>query len=250
LPAADFIAPLSFGAGTGKVALVRSTSAIANCGDSSVVSLIGYGLNTSTACADGTPVGTSSNLSTSKAAIRNDSGCMVTGTNSSEFTVTNITSNTPPRNSSSSSFTCNSTDCPVSLTQNETDHTAEADYCKTLSTSPTGLTTGELYENGVTTTGVAPVNVVAQAGFGPLTANPENQPGWTWTNATYVITSNNNAEYTATLALPATSTNFVTYRFSVDNGSTWTYCDSNGAGSNINPVLVFETTQLPTVTTP
>src|SRR5262245_43456245 len=65
--------------------------------------------------------------------------------------------------------------------------------------------------------------VPAQLGYGPLSANPAYEAGWTWLNAGYKIQSGNNDEYQSFTA-PAVGTYGYVYRVSVDSGVSWTYC--------------------------
>ena len=94
--------------------------------------------------------------------------------------------------------------------------------------------------------GSANASVRAQLGYGPAAANPEYQAGWTWTNATYNASCGgcgSNDEYQATFNLPAAGTYDYVYRFSLDQGVSWTYCDNDqgdfGAGSNAGLTFDF-----------
>ena len=139
-----------------------------------------------------------------------------------------------------------------SATLNESGVPEEADYC--VVQYPVSLTVqagavtdtvyGRLFEKDVTAAAGAS-GWIAQLGYGPVTANPENQAGWTWVNATYNTQIDNNDEYLGMLTAPAAGTYFYAYRFSPD-GENWTYCDVNGAGDNDG--LSFEVTQLPVLT--
>src|SRR3546814_19391879 len=79
----------------GKVALVNSTTAlVGTCPstDAALVDLVGYG--SSASCALGSPTG---NLSNTTAAVRKDDGCITTGNNNADFSVTAPTPrNRPP----------------------------------------------------------------------------------------------------------------------------------------------------------
>jgi hypothetical protein len=235
-------APINMSGTNGKVALVNGTAPIAACNASNVLDLIGYGTAN---CAEGTATAA---LANNTSAQRNGGGCSDTNNNSSDFTVT-----TPlARNSQTAASQCS---CAAITTANETNAANEANYCvlqfpQSTLTVQTGTTTqtiyGRLYEAGVTPSGGTNANIQAQAGYGPTNANPEDQGGWVWTNATYNNTCGscgNNDEYMSTLTAPAPGSYFYAYRFSVDQGATWTYCDINGAGSNAG--LTFEITQLP-----
>ena len=111
---------------------------------------------------------------------------------------------------------------------------------------------GQLYEAGVTEAANGNTNVRAQLGWGPPTTNPQYQSAWTWTNATFNLQVGNNDEYTGSFIAPATGSYRYAYRFSLDQGVSWTYCDQNaddsGAGSNAG--LSFELSSLPILTVP
>jgi hypothetical protein len=102
---------------------------------------------------------------------------------------------------------------------------------------------GRLYIAGLTDmSGVndpAP-SVFGSVGWGPDGTDPAIDPGWTWTsgapNPGYGPASPgyeaNNDEYMATLAVPSPPGTYdFAFRFSGDNGTTFTYCDT-GAGSS------------------
>ena len=69
---------------------------------------------------------------------------------------------------------------------------------------------------------------------------PGHKPHLLWT------VLGNDDEYQATFVAPAAGSYRYAYRFSVDGGSTWTYCDANGSGSNAG--LSFEMTHVPALT--
>ena len=146
-----------------------------------------------------------------------------------------------------------------SPTVNETGNPSELDYCTTqfplgLSVQ-TGTTTptifGQVFEAGVTEANGASSTVTAQLGYGPLTANPEYEFGWTWFNAGYNLQLGNNDEYQLSFVAPAVGTYAYAYRFSLDGGQSWTYCDGAaspdfGAGSNAG--LLFDLVNVPLMT--
>ncbi|MDP2322667.1 MAG: Calx-beta domain-containing protein, partial [Gammaproteobacteria bacterium] len=119
------------------------------------------------------------------------------------------------------------------------------------STSP--IIYGRIYEddNGVLTSnpGAHP-SIVAQLGHGPLGSDPRGgNPAWQWLPATYNTQVGNDDEYQGTFIVPFASSNTqrsYTYRFSVDSGANYTYCDSDGNGTNGG--LSFNTASLGTLT--
>ncbi|MBI5534666.1 MAG: lamin tail domain-containing protein [Deltaproteobacteria bacterium] len=235
---------ISMGASDGKIALVSNqTTLTGTCPlGSPVIDFFGYG--TANCSEGGTAV---SGLSITASGQRRGSGCTDTDVNSADFLVF-----TPaPLNSSATAFVCQ----PA---QNESGAALEADYCTTqfplsltVSAGASSTVYGQIYEAGVTEAAGANSAVTAEFGYGPVTANPEYQQGWTWMAATYNVQSGNNDEYQATFTAPAAGAYRYAYRFSLDGGSSWTYCDNNqgdsGAGSNTG--LTFDLVDLAPMTT-
>lgn len=137
----------------------------------------------------------------------------------------------------------------------------EVDYCNlqfpTSITVAAGSTTPIIYgrifedDNGVLTSapGAHP-GIVAQLGHGPLGSDPRGgNPAWVWFPASYNVQVGNDDEYQGTFTVPFVPTNTqrsYTYRFSVDSGLNYTYCDTNGNGTNSG--LGFSTALLGTLT--
>ncbi|MBU0607234.1 MAG: hypothetical protein KKI08_05070, partial [Armatimonadetes bacterium] len=207
-----------------------------------IVDFVGYG--TTDNCYEG--AGPTPAPSAINSAQRGASGCTDTDDNSTDFAALAVT----PRYSGSPVASCS---C-VSPTANESGAGAEADYCNlqfplTISvqaSQTTPLIYGRIFETGVTEAAGANPSVQAQVGYGPANINPTTESGWTFVPATFNAQYTNDDEYQATLTAPATAGDYrYTYRFSFD-GTIWTYCDMNGAGSNSG--LTFETTELPVMT--
>ncbi|WP_395846432.1 hypothetical protein [Cystobacter fuscus] len=127
----------------------------------------------------------------------------------------------------------------------------QADFCnlqfpgslKVTANTATSLIYGRLFEAGLTEAPGIPSGVFAQVGYGPSASNPTSVTTWRYFDASYNVQVGNDAEYAASFIAPATTGNYsYTYRFSLDNGLNWTYCDLDGAGSNSG--LSFNTTQL------
>jgi hypothetical protein len=129
--------------------------------------------------------------------------------------------------------------------QNETNAAGECDYCNlqfpaALAVSR-GMTTadvfGQIFEAGRTdtTTGGAAPGISAELGFGASGSDPRTT-NWTWFPATFNVEAginNNNDEYRGRMTAPSVAGTYsYTYRFSLDQGLTWTYADVGGAGSN------------------
>jgi uncharacterized repeat protein (TIGR01451 family) len=137
----------------------------------------------------------------------------------------------------------------------------DVDYCNlqfpTSFTAAAGGNTPTIYgrifedDNGVSTsTPGAHPSIVAQVGHGPLGSDPRGgNPAWVWFPASFNVQVGNDDEYQGTFAVPFVPTNTqrsYTYRFSVDSGANYTYCDTNGNGTNGG--LGFSTANLGTLT--
>lgn len=138
---------------------------------------------------------------------------------------------------------------------NETDDPAEADYCNvqfpaSFSVGPgqtTPLIYGRLFEAGVTQAAGPPAGWIAQIGYGLSGSDPRSLTGWRFSDAVYNLQIGNDDEFQASFTAPASAGSYAyTYRFSGDGGGSWTYCDTDGAGSNAG--LTFEVINLGTMT--
>lgn len=100
---------------------------------------------------------------------------------------------------------------------------------------------GRVREDGLTdrtTANDAPGLVRGQLGFGARGSNPALDDDWIWIFARPNSNYNANAggepsfdEYVATLYVPLPGSYDFAYRFSVDGGRNWTYCDGGESGS-------------------
>jgi hypothetical protein len=142
---------------------------------------------------------------------------------------------------------------------NETDQAQEFNFCNIQFPDTTTATVnqasdaifGRIFEGGLTdaAVGQAAPGVTAEIGFGPQGSNPTNDSSWRFSAAVFNIETgfnNNDDEYGGTLTISTAGTFSYTYRFSVDGGLNFTYCDLNGAGSDAG--LTFEAAQLGTIT--
>lgn len=102
---------------------------------------------------------------------------------------------------------------------------------------------GLVEEAGLTdkTDGVdAGAGLVAQAGYGPAGSDPDGNLEWAWADAQPTADWAGSAagepgrdSYTATLSAPELGNVATAYRFSLDEGLSWTHCDRNaGPGSD------------------
>ena len=246
LPTSDVMTgTIAMAAGAGKIALVNdsTTLAVACPTGAAIVDLVGYGGTAS--CFEGTTP--TAAPSATLAVVRGGAGCTDQNQNGADFTAVAPA----PRNSASVAQVCT---CGGELTVNESGQPAEADYCvvqfpSTSITVQTGaaapIVYGRIFEAGVTSPAGAAPGITAEVGYGPASVNPEWQSGWQFFAASFNVQVGNNDEYQASFTAPAAGNYRYAYRFS-QNGLDWTYCDANGAGSNAS--LVFEPTQLPTLT--
>lgn len=96
-----------------------------------------------------------------------------------------------------------------------------------------------VYYPGLTSSTVENPTVSGDIGMGPAGTDPRTNPYWNFIPAQYNqvewSTDINNAEYMAKLSTYRgdRSKSFVA-RFSIDGGLNYTYCDTNGSGSNVN----------------
>ena len=230
----------------GKVALTSNAITLVATADGgcptggAIVDLVGFG--SSASCFEGTAPAPAPSNSTS--VQRKQSGGVDENSNSTDFVVA---APPVPRNGA----VVNQLVC--TRTVNETNDAAEADFCNlqfpSSTSAPTGtqveLVFGRIFEAGTTEAAGAAANVRAEIGFGPVTANPQNQSGWVWAPAPFNVQAGNDDEYKLQFTAPAPGQYRYTSRFSLD-GINWTYCDLNGAGSNAG--LSFELNQLGVLT--
>ncbi len=221
----------------GKVALVNNSTALSGACpvSASIVDFVVYGtgVNCATNAATAPPSNTTS-------VTRQFGGCANSGANNVDFAVTAPN----PQNGATNPFVC-------SCANNETLLSGEVNYCnvqfplslsvQTGTMSP--LVYGQVYQLLTTELPGANPLVSAQLGYGPASGNPEYSPAWVWTAASYNQQVGNNDEYQAAFTAPAAGSYRYAYRVSLDNGTSWTYCDLDGAGSN--PGLDFSLSQLP-----
>jgi hypothetical protein len=230
-------------ASTGKIGLFSTTTLITagtTCPTANVIDFIGYGPTAN--CFEGAPGAV---LSNTTAALRLTGGCADVQANNLDFSV----GAPAPQNSATAAAVC---DC---VARNESNVAAEADFCNvqfpTSLSVTTGMTSttvfGRLFEAGVTEAAGPNAIVRGQLGFGLPTQNPQYQ-GFTWTNAGFNVQAGNDDEYQASFVAPAPGSYRYAYRLSVDNGVSWTVCDTNGAGSNGGQDFSFDSLPVLTVT--
>jgi len=232
LPGYDASGTIALAATAGKVALVNNTVLLGGpCPSSAqIVDMVGFGVaNCSEQSLAQAPAANG-------AVIRRAAGCTDANDNFNDFS-----SGLPAPHISASAFELL---CP-SPALNETGLAGEVDYCAVASptlaghSGQTASVLGSVFETGITEAAGANAAVSAQFGYGPATANPEYESGWTWLSATFKEQSGSNDSYQATLTMPSIGTYRYAYRVSLDNGTRYTYCDrGTGAGESAN--LTFD----------
>ena len=131
----------------------------------------------------------------------------------------------------------------------DTDADADADaeltdYCHLQWPCATSLAAGAasetiygvVYEEGVTPGQGQGPGLSAEVGVGPDGSDPSGNGDWTWTKASYFGDKDgmsegdlSNDEYAASFSAPSAAGSYdFAYRFSIDGGSTWRYCDAGG----------------------
>jgi hypothetical protein len=101
---------------------------------------------------------------------------------------------------------------------------------------------GRIFEPGMTETLGPHPAVLANLGFGPVGTDPRTSPQWSWSPAAYNAQFGNNDEYQSIIGTSTPGVYAYTYRFSIDAGLSFTYCDLDGAGTA--PGLSFDPAQL------
>ena len=98
--------------------------------------------------------------------------------------------------------------------------------------SPAGPVYGRVYVAGLTDSGGDAGEILGEVGFGPLGGDPTSvDAGWRWAVSAYNPSCSgcgNNYEYDGTLTAPSPGNYALAYRFSVDQGASFTDCDSMG----------------------
>jgi hypothetical protein len=142
-------------------------------------------------------------------------------------------------------------------TQNESDSDAEADSCNLQAagdlTVASGATTpvifGRLFESGLTEAAGAPAGVLAEVGYGRADNDPLTTTVWRFFPASYDSQAGNDDQFAGSFPAPTASGTYrYAFRVSFDGGLTYTYCDSDGAGSI--PGADYSMESLPLLTVP
>ncbi|MEK6607344.1 MAG: hypothetical protein AABZ30_06765 [Myxococcota bacterium] len=129
--------------------------------------------------------------------------------------------------------------------QNETGASGELDWCVLLAPASTSAESGtdseaiygQVFEAGVTDASSAASDaIVGEVGYGPPGSDPTAEAGWrffaTAPNPAFGGFGGPDDEHAGFLQLATSGFYAYAYRFSLDGGLGFTYCDTNGAGSN------------------
>ncbi len=87
---------------------------------------------------------------------------------------------------------------------------------------------GQVWIDGVTNQAGATPSLRAQLGFGPVGTDPDGNPAWTWTDASFNVDAGNNDEFKASMQPQLAGSYDYVYRYSTTNGQKWLYADLNG----------------------
>lgn len=104
---------------------------------------------------------------------------------------------------------------------------------------------GRAFVEGCTEGDSACSQLVAQLGFGAAGSDPTaDSVDWTWSEAVYnaAHTDDNNDEFKSSLVLQDEGSYSYTYRFSVDDGQSWTYCDLDGTENGVQTDMMGQLT--------
>jgi len=158
-----------------------------------------------------------------------------------DFAVNPLSALKPPPSSKSPAAPCScATTCDC--TANETAGAGELEWCSLHEPAAAFGTAGSsvisVYgraRNLPETTGGDDSQVVGEFGWGPKTVNPSVQSGFQYVAASKNPSCSgcglNDVEFVAHMTPSEVGTFSYVYRFSIDEGKTWTYCDTDGAGS-------------------
>ena len=91
--------------------------------------------------------------------------------------------------------------------------------------------TGRVLVTALSAAGGPTPGLKGQVGIGTAGTNAATSLGWGWKDATFAqdVIASQEDEFTATVHPAYTGSRAVSFRFSMDDGGTWTYCDLNGS---------------------
>ncbi len=243
LPAVDATVAFDLSGTGGKVALVDGVVALAGaCPVANTIDFLGYG--TTANCVEG--AGNTIATSATKGAVRNGGGCADVNDNDTDFAISTLTA-VSPRDSGSPAQAC-------ACAANGTGKAAELDYCvldtPAATSQQVGTATvpiyGIVYDAGLTEAAGPSARITMQIGYGAAASDPRIAP-FTWFPTSFDSQVGNNDRNVGTFLAPGPAGTFSYTSRATRDGSNWTYCDLDGAGSNAG--LVFDPTMLGVLTT-
>jgi len=92
---------------------------------------------------------------------------------------------------------------------------------------PSAPVYGRVWAEGMSDADGMHTGIIGELGWGADGSDPA-AGGWTWVPGTYVGQYENNDEYTASIVELTAGTYDYAWRFSVDGGASWVYCDRDG----------------------
>jgi hypothetical protein len=249
VPADITTGTIPMAAGNGRVALVSGTTALSAVpangqacptqgqvvGSETVLDFVAFGSPNN--CTNPTAT-----LAAATSAQRLTNGCVDSKNNSTDFFVASAA----PRSTAVSQTPPQFCSCDGSTKANGLGEAGgEIDQCSidapTAITGTHGATVGPSNGHFSETTLPEGAVIKGQVGYGVAGTDPFTQFAFTAGTA-----AANGTDYSASLTAPAAGSYSFLWRFSLDNGSHWTYCDINGAGANAtNP---FDVNNLGTLT--
>lgn len=104
-----------------------------------------------------------------------------------------------------------------------------------------GLVFGRVFETVVTEGPGQGAGLLGELGFGPLGSDPA-AGGWVYSAGVYngdlmndFGTSLSDDEYRGSMLVPVAGSYSYAWRFSLDAGASWTWCDKGGSGNGYDP---------------
>ena len=93
----------------------------------------------------------------------------------------------------------------------------------------------QVYEEGVTEGVGQGSGIKGQLGYGEPTIDPSINPDkWVWVDGKFNVDAGNNDEYMGKITPDKTGTFAYTFRYSIDDGATWLYCDKDGSDNGFS----------------
>ena len=104
---------------------------------------------------------------------------------------------------------------------------------------------GQVWIDGVTNAPGPTDTLRAQLGFGAHGSDPAANVAWTWVEAAFNGDRGNNDEFVASMQPTATGSYDYAYRYTTDDGVSWTYADLDGIGDGYSAAQAGQLTVKP-----